>query len=248
MTDTRITILIVDDEPEALDLLTILLERIEGISLVGRAENSDDALGQVIEKEPDLLLLDIQMPGKSGFDLAGRIRELGLNTGYIFITAFDEYAIQAVRAAAFDYLLKPVDPSELESAIGRFRQNMEQKVLGERIDDLLANLGLGPRLKLNTRTGFMVIDPMEIVCCTADGNYTEIFLSNNRRETISINLGSLSKELGGGIFFRISRSSLINLRYVTHVGNKTGICRLQGESVIELKVARNRLRKLESLL
>lgn len=248
MNDTTITVLLVDDEPEALDLLTMLLDRIGNTQIIGRAESADDALAQVIATEPDLLLLDIQMPGKNGFDLVHSIREQGKDTGYIFVTAFDEYAIQAVRSSAFDYLLKPVDPEELQSAIGRFRQEREQKLINLRIDELLAGLGIGARLKLNTRTGFMIIDPKEIVCCIADGNYTEILLANDRREVISSNLGTLEKELFDNVFFRISRSSLINLRYVTHVENRTGTCRLQGASVVELKVARNRLRKLEARL
>lgn len=115
------------------------------------------------------------------------------------------------------------------------------------IDDLLVNLGLGRRIKLNIRTGFLVIDPKEIVCCTADGNYTEIVLVNDRQEIVSINLGTLEKELANQIFFRISRSALVNLKYVTKVDNKQCTCRLQGHSVRHRKVARNRLRQLEAI-
>lgn len=244
MTRDIISILIVDDEPEARDLLTILLNGIEGVQISGMAENVDDALIQVVEKDPDLILLDIHMPVKNGFELVGKLREMGKDTGYIFVTAYDEYAIQAVKASAFDYLLKPVDPDELARAIGRFREDLKHQGLKERIDRLLVSLGIGRRLKLNTRTGFLVIDPREIVCCIADGNYTEIVLENERREIISSNLGSLENELTGNGFFRISRSGLINLRFLTHVSNKSGICRLQGGEVIELKVARNRLGKL----
>jgi two-component system LytT family response regulator len=121
-------------------------------------------------------------------------------------------------------------------------------MLSERIDQLLISLGMGRKLKLNTRSGFLVIDPAEIVCCTADGNYTKIFLANDRQEVISSNLGSLERMLEGDGFFRISRSGLINLKYLTHVDNRKGICRVEGESGLELKVARNRLGKLGALL
>ena len=247
MKEENISILIVDDEPEARDLLTILLDRIEGVNLAGEAENVDDALLMVEEREPDLILLDIQMPGKSGFELVSKLNEMRKDTGYIFVTAYDEYAIQAVGASAFDYLLKPVDPEELARAIARFRVEWKKKVLNERIDTLLSGLGMGKRLKLNTRTGFLVIDPGDIVYCMADGNYTEIVMTNERHEIISSNLGSMVNELDDADFFRISRSALINLRYLTHVDNKSGICRLQSESVMELKVARNRLRRLEGV-
>jgi len=167
MNKESIAILIVDDEPEARDLLVILLRQIEGIRIVGMAENVDVALSLVDEKSPDLILLDIQMPGKNGFELVSKLRETGRDTGYIFITAFDDYAIRALRATAFDYLLKPVDPKELSRAIGSFREEWKRKVLSDSVDNLLSNLGIGRRLKLNTRTGFMVINPMDIVYCLA---------------------------------------------------------------------------------
>ena len=247
MKEEQISILIVDDEPEARDLLGILLERIEDVVVVGMADKVDDALLLVEEKRPDLILLDIQMPVKSGFDLVSTLREKETKIGYIFITAYDEYAIQAVRASAFDYLLKPVDPEELARAILRFREEWQLQILNDRIDALLTNLGIGTRLKLNTRTGFMVIDPRDIVYCVADGNYTNIILANERHEIISSNLGSMEKELGSEGFFRVSRSALINLRYLTHVNNRAGICRLQADSVVELKVARKRLSKLNGI-
>jgi DNA-binding LytR/AlgR family response regulator len=248
MNEEQISILIVDDEPEARELLIMLLEPINDVQVVGMAENADSALVQVIEKDPDLLLLDIQMPEKNGFDLVRSMRKLGLDTGYIFITAYDEYAIQAVKASAFDYLLKPTDPDELVRAIDRFRAGLNQKEIEDRVDQLLENMGSGRRLKLNTRTGFLVINPGEIMCCEADGNYTKIILVNKRREIISSNLGRVEKVLSDDGFFRISRSALINLRYLTHVDNKTGTCRLQGDEVIDIKVARNRLGNLEGII
>ena len=247
MNEEKISILIVDDEPEARDLLSILLGRIEGVNVAGEAENVENALLLVEKKEPDLILLDIQMPGKSGFELVSQLHEMRKDTGYIFITAHDEYAIRAVGASAFDYLLKPVDPEELARAIERFRVEWKQKLLNDHIDALLSDLGIGKRLKLNTRTGFLVIDPRDIIYCMADGNYTEIVFANERREIISSNLGSMEKELSDDGFFRVSRSALINLRYLTHVDTKSGFCRLQAESVMEVKVARNRLGKLEGV-
>ncbi len=247
MIDDHIRVLIVDDEPEARDLLTMLLEPVKGVKIVGYAENVDEALVQVAQNAPDLILLDIQMPRKNGFKLVESLRDSEYYLGIIFITAYDEYAIKAVKASAFDYLLKPVDPELLKDAIWRFREEKQNKMLNERVDNLLNNLGLGRRIKVNTRTGFLVIDPEEIVCCTADGNYTEIVMANGRVEIISSNLGSMEKELADDSFFRASRSALINITHLTHVNSKTAICRLQGESVVEITVARNRLRKLEKI-
>jgi two-component system LytT family response regulator len=243
-----IDLLIVDDEPEARDLLGMLAERLEGVHVTGKAEHVDEAFEMVQEHDPDLILLDIQMPGKNGFELINMLHERGMDQGYIFVTAYDEYAIAAIKASAFDYLLKPVDPVELEDAIDRFRNSREEQILKERIDQLLDSLGVGSRIKLNTRSGFLVIAPEEIVCCIADGNYTRIFLRQGRQEIISSNLGSVESMLDEEGFFRISRSGIINFKYLVQVDTKKGICKLEGEQLLELKVARNRLKKLETLL
>lgn len=247
MTDELVSVLIVDDEPEARDLLTILLDPLSGVRIVGYAENVDEALIKVTETSPDLILLDIQMPRKSGFVLVDQLVSMGLEIGYIFITAYNEYAIKALKAAAFDYLLKPVDPELLKEAIFRFREEKQSELLSDRIDQLLNKLGGDRRIKVNTRTGFLVIDPEEILCCIADGNYTEITLANGRKEIISSNLGSVERELADDGFFRASRSTLINIRYLSHVNSKTATCLLQGDSVVELTVARNRLSKLDKI-
>ena len=94
----------------------------------------------------------------------------------------------------------------------------------------------------------MVIAPEDIVCCTADGNYTKIILGNGRQEIISSNLGSVERLLDKDGFFRISRSGIINFKYLVQVDTKRGVCKLEGEGLIELKVARNRLGKLEAML
>lgn len=247
MIDDLISILIVDDESEARDLLSMLLEPIKGVRVAGFAENVDQALARVEETNPDLILLDIQMPVKNGFELVDSLRNRERKIGYIFVTAYDEFAVKAMRASAIDYLLKPVDPELLKDAIWRFRQERQDQVLNKRINELLSDLGIGRRIKVNTRSGFLVIDPKDIVCCTADGNYTEIFMVNGRSEIISSNLGSMEKELADDGFFRISRSGLINIRYLTHVNSKASVCRLEGNSPIDLKVARNRLRILEKV-
>ena len=95
MIDDNVRVLIVDDEPEARDLLTMLLEPVKGVRIVAYAENVDEALTQVEESDPDLILLDIQMPRKNGFDLVEALRQSDSHMGYIFITAYNEYAIRA---------------------------------------------------------------------------------------------------------------------------------------------------------
>ncbi len=247
MNTDEISVLIVDDEPEARDLMRILLAGTPDVKVTGEAGDADAAFKMVTNTHPDLIFLDIQMPGKTGFDLVGQLRAHGLGTGYIFVTAYDEYAIRAIRASVFDYLLKPVDPDELAGALNRYRQIRREKEIGAITDELLSYLGKGNRLKFNTRKGFLLIDPGEVVCYLAEGNYTEMILENGRRETVSSNLGKIAGKLTGDGYFRISRSAVINMRYLTHVDHKKGTCRLTGASEIDLKVARNRLAELDRM-
>ena len=247
MSRQNISILIVDDEPEARDLLSMLLDRIGGIELAGTADGVDLAFEQILSKEPDLVLLDIQMPVKNGFELVRMVHEANLSPGFIFVTAFDKYAIEAIRSSAFDYLLKPVDTDELQTSLCRFRDQMEVSDVKQQLGEMLDGLGKKSRIKVNTRTGFILINPEEIIHCMASGNYTEVHLVNQRVETITCNLGSFMEQLPGNIFFRISRSGMINLNYLTRVDYKSGTCRLKGSPDIELKVARNRRQELDEV-
>jgi len=245
MSINNISILIVDDEPEARDLLNILLDRITGVAVIGTAEGVDKAYSQILNKQPDLVLLDIQMPQKNGFELVKMVHDKQLPTGFIFVTAYDEYAIEAIRVSAFDYLLKPVDIDELKKSVARFRDHLMMGDVRHQIGEMLQGLNRKPALKVNTRTGFILIKPDEVVHCVAAGNYTEVHLVKNRVETITSNLGSFVELLGDQSFFRISRSAMINLSYLIRVDYKSGTCRLRGDSDIELKVARNRRQELD---
>ena len=119
-------ILIVDDEPEARELLKFILQEQEGLRVAGMAGSVDEAISLFKGEEPDLVLLDIQMPGKDGFHFIEHLRQNGLDPGIIFVTAFDHYAIQAIRNSVFDYIMKPLKQEELLSAISRFRDAKSQ--------------------------------------------------------------------------------------------------------------------------
>ena len=242
-----LTVLIVDDEPEARDLLCMLLERLEGIEIAGTAEGVDQAVKMTMDKRPDLILLDIQMPGKGGFELVRMIHKYRIPAGIIFVTAFDEYAIEAVRVSAFDYLLKPVDPEALEKAVDRYRNVLPENDLLFKIRGMIQSLNGPERIKVNTRSGFILIDLQELVYCQADGNYTRIYLDKGKEEVITLNLGGFTERLDPKKYFRISRSSIINLDYLERVDNKSGTCRLRTVPPVHLKVARSNRDHLERI-
>lgn len=244
-----IRILLIDDEPEVRDLLKILLRSYAGAEVIGEASNVDEAVVLTRQLSPDLVLLDIQMPEKDGFDY---IKEMGGSSempGVIFATAFENYAIDAIRHSAFDYLLKPLQKRELFQAIDRFsaKRRADQSEDMKTLVALLSKHQPG-RIKLNTRTGFFFVDPGEILYIAADGNYSEIRLAGGNKELSTIGIGQLEKMLEPYPFMRISRSYIINLKFLTRVDRKSNLCDLEcpGEHH-QLKIAAQKIRILEQI-
>jgi DNA-binding LytR/AlgR family response regulator len=242
-------ILVVDDEPEARELLKFMLQESDGVSVIGTAGDVDEAIHLLKKERPHLVLLDIQMPGKDGFHFIEQIQGMDQEPGVIFVTAYEHYAIQAIRNSVFDYILKPVHQEELDRAILRFRtqgRKVQKPELHELIETLRNNGP--PRIKLNTRAGYMLIDPVEVVYCEADGNYTHIQLSSGTRETCTQNLGQIEELLEGSTFFRAGRSYLLNLKYLSRVDRKNSYCMLDypGESC-SIKIPAQKIKLLESI-
>jgi DNA-binding LytR/AlgR family response regulator len=241
-------ILLVDDEPEARELLNYMLLENKGISVVGAAGTVDEALKLMRLEHPHLVLLDIQMPEKDGFHFIEQVQKSGDDPGIIFVTAYEHYAIQAIRNSVFDYILKPVHQEELNNAIERFRKK-GRKAHEQNFQELLEALrgNVPTRIKLNTRSGYVLIDPSEVVYCQADGNYTHIQLTRGSCEIITQNLGAIEEVFNGSTFFRASRSYLLNLKYLSRVDRKSSNCILEytGKSC-SIKIPAQKIRLLES--
>jgi two-component system LytT family response regulator len=241
-------ILIVDDEPEARELLKFMLHSEDGLRVVGLAGNVDEGLQLLDRERPDLVFLDIQMPDKDGFHFIEMVHRNGLDPGIIFVTAYDNYAIQAIRNSVFDYILKPIRHEDLIMAIQRFRRRnkKDQNRDLSNLMEALKGLGTG-KVKLNTRSGYILIQPDEVVYCMADGNYTHIQMASGAREVTTQNLGNIEGLLKSGSFFRASRSYLVNLRYLARVDRKSCICVLEyPDQSCSIKIPAQKIRILES--
>ncbi len=214
-----IRVILVDDEIQSVNNLMTLLAGFTDIRVTGTVTNPQHAVAMILDQCPDLLFLDVQMPGKDGFEIVRELHENKCNPGIIFVTAFNQYAIDAIRSSAFDYLLKPVDPGELEAAISRFIKTRETDS-ENRYESLLDKIPPHGKIKFNTNSGFILLRPEEIIYIKADWNYSEIFLDNERQELVTTNLGSLEKLLPTGFFYRVSRSTIINLTYLSKVNRK----------------------------
>ena len=218
--EKQISCIIVDDEHSAIAVLKGLLRTIPGVSLL--AEITDPALAvETIGKHaPDLVFLDIQMPGKSGFEIAHELHEAGDPPDIIFVTAFDRFAIEAIRHAAFDFLVKPVIPEELAQAIARLKQKPEKSDQAAQFRKLIGLVMNRPKIKISNAGGFSLIDPAEIVFIRADWNYSELFFNHEKSELATMNIGLLEETLPEKEFYRISRSLIINVNYLKKVSRK----------------------------
>ena len=225
--------LIVDDEAPARDELRYLLAAHGDVEIVGEASGPDAAVELARTKRPDVVFLDVEMPGASGLGTAPL-----LNTAVVFVTAHERYAVDAFAVEAFDYLLKPVDPERLARVVERLRERSSENAAPvERV----AVVGGGGTEVL--------LDPDEIHYVTADGDYSRIH-TYDRSYLCTASLGSLEERLGGR-FARVHRSHLVNLAKVAGVKRASPDrlkLQLADAARTELDVARRQSRQLRERL
>jgi len=210
-------ILIVDDERLARRSVRSALEEVGGVTVAGEAGSVDAAAEQIRTEAPDVVLLDVQMRGETGFDLLDRV-EAPMQV--VFVTAHDEYAVRAFEVNALDYLLKPVDPDRLAEALQRARKaetalpNDEEATPDAfQYDDLFFyEEGRRPRF----------IRIREIVFIAAAGNYTELHLTDGDTALTSTTLSNWTDRLPNAHFARIHRSTIVNVEHVTDVAQTEG--------------------------
>jgi two-component system LytT family response regulator len=210
--------ILVDDEPDGIRTLQKMLElHCPDVSVVAACANATIAKQQILQKEPDVVFLDIQMPGKSGLELLTELPEKHFEV--IFVTAHNEYMLQALQYSAADYLLKPVDEDRLMEAVHRVQTRLESGKKEEQRKALLHNLAQAGnpsemRLCLPTMKGFIVLKLDEIIYCEAERSYTVFHLENNKTVTVSKPLLEYDQILKDTSFLRIHKSFLINLHHV----------------------------------
>jgi two-component system LytT family response regulator len=210
--------ILVDDEADGIRTLKKMLEQhCTQVEIVGTSSSANMARQQIEDLAPDIVFLDIQMPGKSGLEL---LTELSLKDfEVIFVTAHNEYMLQALQYSAADYLLKPVDEDRLVEAVQRVEKRLEEDKKEERTDALLHNLSKSGnpaemRLCLPTLKGFIVLKLDEIIYCEAERSYTIFHLEGKKTVTVSRPLIDYDNLLKDTTFLRIHKSFLINLHHV----------------------------------
>jgi two-component system LytT family response regulator len=244
------TALIVDDEISGVKALQILLaEYCPELTVSGVAHSADMAEELIQKLEPDILFLDIQMPFATGFDLLKRLKTHSFHL--IFTTAYNQHAIEAFKHNAVDYLLKPIDPDDLISAVNKCVEKGKTNKMGEQdLEALLTSIRQSKPIKklaVNTMEGVIFVDITQIIRLAADSNYTNIFLANGKKILSSKTLGEYEKALVNMSFFRVHNTHLINLAFVeSYKKGEGGYVVMSDTSVVD--VSRNKKKELFSLL
>jgi two-component system LytT family response regulator len=232
-----ITAIIIDDEAKGrLALREKLLAYCMQVKVLAEATNGQEALMLIQQHKPQLIFLDIEMPRMNGFEMLNELSEKKFHI--IFTTAYDQYAIKAIKYAAFDYLLKPIDIEELKTAIEKIdakENNQTQKQI-----ELLQQNMQHPKKQLNklaipTLEGLLFFDINDIVHLEANSNYTNIYFTNKTKVTASKTLKEFEEMLSEEIFFRTHHSYIINLNYIKrYIKGDGGQIELQNGAYIDV--------------
>ena len=235
--------LIVEEERLVRKELMKLLEEHPMIEVVGEAMNAEEAHQMINELNPDLLFLDIQMPGKTGFQLLEMLDSVPL---VVFTTAYDEFALKAFEVNALDYLLKPIQPERLTETIAKLSEKERARAVAERGPEKKLGLNDQVFVKDGERCWFVSLNNVRLF--ESDGNYIKVYFDNNR-PMIHKSLNALDEKLDERAFFRASRKHIVNLSWVEGIEpwfNGGLMVRLRGGDKVE--VSRRQAAKFKDMM
>jgi two-component system LytT family response regulator len=238
----KLKTVIIDDENDAVDFIfSIIGEYCPGLEVCGKAYDVKEGVQVIKDLKPGLVFLDVEMPHGTGFDLLTYFPDKEFDV--VFITAFNHYAIKAIKFSAVDYILKPININEFIEAVNKVMQKRSDSMFrgNENIKALLENIktGIPSRLAIPTSDGMEYLNPKDIIRIEADRSYSWFFITGNRKILVSKNLKEFQDLLSDRHFFRPHNSYLINLKYVKkYVRKEGGYIEMQDGS--EIPISRNR--------
>lgn len=206
----KIKAILIDDENKAcLNLKRLIEKHCPYTDVIAMSKDADDAYVKINTLAPDVILLDVHMPGLSGFDLLKKFDKKFFKV--IFVTAYSEYALQAIKQSAIDYLLKPIDKTELQTALLKVKEQIES----ERERTLNGSHKNSRLVPLSVQDGIIFMHPENIIRLEADGSYTTVFTADKKKYIISKNIKEVEKLLAADDFFRCHQSHLVNIHFVS---------------------------------
>ncbi len=233
-----INAIIIEDEPRGQEVIIELLRQFQpSVNVLAVINNADDAVKAIAQLKPDMIFLDIELKLKSAFDVLDSVDCSNLHI--IFTTAFEKYAIRAIKYAALDYLLKPIDIEELDQAIKKAQERINKKENNfEHIQTILSNLKKpNSRIAIPTVEGYDFIAIDQIMYCQADSGYSIFILKNSKKLVSSKPLKYYQNIVDQNILFRVSKSHLVNLAFIKkYVKGKTPYVILTNDESINVSI------------
>ncbi len=252
---------VVDDEQLARDELCFLLQQVGGVEIVAQAGNGVEALRVIEEYQPDLVMLDVQMPGLSGFEVARRVVAAGLEANVVFVTAFDQYAIDAFEVNAVDYLLKPVEAARLSMAVDRVRKRRTADRAGadpksaadlDRLVQMLADKqGRREQLAIKVDDRFLLVHADEVVHASVEDDLIRVVTNSLSGTSNYRTLDELQTRLDPAVFWRVHRSHLVNINKIKEIVpwfSRNYILKMKDAKATEIPVSRSQTRRLREYL
>jgi two-component system response regulator LytT len=254
--DPDLRALVVDDEPLAREEICYLLEEMGGVAVVAQAGNGPDAVEAVNEHEPDLVFLDVQMPGLTGFEVARRLVASGPPVAIVFVTAYDQHAIEAFEVNAVDYLLKPVDSGRLETAVQRVRQRRStSRPLNDQLERIvqLVEQRQGRREQVAVKVGerYLLVQADDIIFASMVDESINIVTGQISGSGNFRTLDELQARLDPARFWRVHRSHLVNINKIKEIVpwfSRNYILRMKDAKATEIPVSRSQTRRLREYL
>lgn len=226
--------IIIDDERLAREELKKLLKDYHEIEIIDEAKNPEEAIEKIKAQKPDLLFLDIQMPGMTGFEMLKRLDEI---PQVVFVTAYDEFALKAFEVNALDYVLKPVDPVRLEETVKKLTSNKESDFQSTaktpQLDRSNRTLGISDQIFIKDGEKTFFVSLKDVRMFESDGNYVKVYFDRSK-PLILRSLNSLEEKLNPEYFFRANRKYIINLTWISKIENW-----FNGGLQVELRPANN---------
>jgi two-component system LytT family response regulator len=244
----KITAILIDDERKALAILKNKLERLcANVQVIGETQSPEEGIELIEKLNPQLIFLDIAMPEMSGFDLLATFENPTFEI--IFATAFDNYAIEAIKHCAIGYLVKPVDNLDLVEAVGKAIQNIEDKSALEKNKLLIENLDVKTfqkkKIVIPSQEGLEFVKISDIICCEGTSGYSTIHFANRKSILSSHSVGYFCKLLESQEFFKIHKSYLINLSHIEKYLNEGYVVLTNN---LKYPVSRNRRQEFLNLI
>lgn len=232
--------LIIDDKPANINTLTKLLEMYcPQVNICASKQNIDDGYAAILKLQPQLVFLDVEMPDGNGFELLKKFDHVSFDV--IFTTAYNQYAVQAFRENALDYILKPIDIDVLQQAVGRAVEKASLKRGNDHIQQFLSRLQTPniSKISIPVLDGYLFINHQDIIRCEASGSYSNFFMLDGQKLIVSLRLKECEEILPKREFFRLHHSHIVNLQHISrYVRGRGGYVIMEDKTTVEVAASR----------